>query len=446
MHANRQMPQTKRVVIGLGPPKRAARRRRRTGVISLLVALLAAGASSAQMRKPGPLAPGTASIRGKVVDADTKEPLPNVGVSVFQQPRSIEQGFRAAETKTNAEGAYEFAGIADGEYYSVSVDSRSHLQPRNSSRVYAEKDRASEMNFELTRGATARGRVVDGAGKPVARARVQLTGRYPRAPIAFLRPGVTAADGSFALTLVPAGEWQIEVDLPQARGAMRPPLIYHPGVFWREEATTITLRAGETIDNIEVVVPRVTENALTVQVAASPPVLANVSASLLSAAPLAVYGIALNEAGVGTIKGLIDGRYFVAARAWSRDQSFVAFEAVNFVGQQQQVSLHLRHAGRIRGKIVTLRGALPSLDGVQIGAAWVHDDVQVNPLVPDHVKAGPDGRFLIDGLFGTRKMELFGLSQDWRIQSVLQGRVDVTNGVNVPLDSTVDLTIVLARR
>jgi hypothetical protein len=229
---------------------------------------------------------------------------------------------------------------------------------------------------------------------------------------------------------------------------MRPPLIYHPGVFWRDQAETIEVRTGETIDNLEVVVPRVTENGLTVQVVASPPVLEHVSVSVLSAAPLAVHAIGLNEQGAGTIKGLIEGRYFVAGRAWSHDLAFVAFEVVNFVQDSQEVSLHLQRAGRITGRIVAQRGRLPAHDGIRVGAAWVHDDVEINPLVPDNVVAGADGRFTIDGLFGRRKIELGlgGLSPDWRIHSVLRGRADVTTGVDVPPGSTVDLTVIVARR
>ena len=380
-----------------------------------------------------------------MVDAETKQPLPDVAVRLYSVGGADLRDFRSGQTKTNAEGVYEFAGIAVARY-SVSVESPTYLGPAQFSQVTTQSDKASTADFQLIPGATARGRVVDRAGKPVARARVQLAGRLHHAPAGWARPSVTGADGSFTLTLVPPGEWTMEISLPRTRGGLRPPLLYHPGVLWRQDATTITVAPGETIDNIEVVVPRVIENGLTVHVAASAPVLANVAASLLSVTPLAVHGIALNEHGVGTIKGLIEGRYFVAARAWSSDRAFVGFDAVNIAGDPKEVSLHLRRAGRITGRIVAQRGGLPALKGVRVGAAWIHEDVPVNPLVPDQVDAGPDGRFRIDGLFGTRKIELSGLSQDWRIASVRQGRVDVTGGVNVPLDSTVDLTIVLARR
>jgi len=69
----------------------------------------------------------------------------------------------------------------------------------------------------------------------------------------------------------------------------------------------------------------------------------------------------------------------------------------------------------------------------------------VNPRAPDQSQLDDDGSFRIEGLFGKRALRLVGLPRDWTIVSVLQGRTDVTGGVEVPLDSTVDLRIVVAR-
>jgi hypothetical protein len=57
-----------------------------------------------------------------------------------------------------------------------------------------------------------------------------------------------------------------------------------------------------------------------------------------------------------------------------------------------------------------------------------------------------DGSFNIEGLFGRRAMRLIGLPADWRVYAIRQGRTEVSGAINVPLDTTVDITIVLARR
>jgi hypothetical protein len=43
-------------------------------------------------------------------------------------------------------------------------------------------------------------------------------------------------------------------------------------------------------------------------------------------------------------------------------------------------------------------------------------------------------------------MRLIGLPADWRIDAIRQGRTEVSGAINVPLDTTADITIVLARR
>ena len=88
-----------------------------------------------------------------------------------------------------------------------------------------------------------------------------------------------------------------------------------------------------------------------------------------------------------------------------------------------------------------------SLETAVVGASWVYDGEEVNPLKFDEVKAAPDGSFRIDHLFGTRKLQVRGLEVGWEIAAVRLGRADVTtNGIEVIADSTIDATIVLRRR
>jgi len=412
--------------------------------ISFLALLLAAAGIPAQQRGPEPLAPGSSAIRGTVIDAQSNTPMANVEVRVFGMPGVSEpRTFRSSTVRTAADGTFQFVDIAEGSY-SVSADRPSHL-PSCCTNVNLVRDQQrTDVDFRLTPGATARGRVVDTNGRPVASATVNIGGTFGGGAATPVRPARTKEDGVFELTRIPPGEWRVEVDLTPSRDDLRPPVIYYPGVLSRAEAGGIELGAGQTLDDLTIVVPSVLATTLTVRV--SSPAAANTAASILRAAPFLVRPVPLSADGVGTIKGLIEGRYFVAARAWSEGKAFAAFDVVDVAEESREVSLRLQPAGSITGKIVAQRGGLPPVAGVRVAASWIHDDVDINPLVPDQVDVAADGSFRIDSLFGLRQMQLIGLPADWGIQSVLQGRSDVTRGVTVPADSNIDVTIIVARR
>jgi hypothetical protein len=198
---------------------------------------------------------------------------------------------------------------------------------------------------------------------------------------------------------------------------------------------------------LTIVVPRINENVLTIVVPPADATISDLAVSVLRQSPLAVRQIALNSEGVGTIKGVLPGRYFVAARAASSDRQWAGFEVVDFIEDSYEARLQLVPTGSITGRIVVESGAMPSLEGVMVGASWVHDGEEVNPLALDEVKAAPDGSFRADNLFGTRRLQLRGLGVGWDVAAVRQGRTDVTmSGIVVVPDATVDATIVLRRR
>jgi hypothetical protein len=141
----------------------------------------------------------------------------------------------------------------------------------------------------------------------------------------------------------------------------------------------------------------------------------------------------------------LPGKYFVSARGWINDRAWAAFEVADFFPPSLELSLQMKPAGSIKGRIVAQNGGLPPLDGVVVAAGWAYDDEEISPAIPDQVPVASDGSFTIDGLFGQRMLRLIGLSPEWRVYAVRQGRSDVTH-VDVPFDTTVDITIVVARR
>ena len=84
---------------------------------------------------------------------------------------------------------------------------------------------------------------------------------------------------------------------------------------------------------------------------------------------------------------------------------------------------------------------------MRVGATWLHDGVEVNPLDITEAPVAPNGAFQLDGLFGTRKLQLMGLGPEWEIRSIVQDRTDVTgSGVTLAADTEAKVVITVGRR
>ena len=410
---------------------------------------------------PGPLETGTSTLGGRVIDANTKQPIAGVEVRVFTFTAGVP---RSAAQTTGVDGAFAFSDVAEGSY-SVTTNALDYLpcfqtpdRPSGCSDVTVARDqKRADIELSLTAAAIGRGRIVDRNGTPVSGAQVRLhvvnpphleSARAAGANVRFLwgRGAKTRDDGTFELRGVQPGEFYLEADIPPVKGSMALPRVFYPGVFQHLEATPVEFRSGLVADDLVIVIPSTQDNLLSVKVSSGPLAIGDVRASLLRSAPLSARTIPLNEDGTGTVKGIMEGRHFVAARGWIKDRAWAAFEMVDFVPPSREVSLQMVPAGRLSGRVVAQNGGVPPLEGVFVAAAWTHDDVEVNPMAPDQVGVAADGSFRLEGLFGRRTVRLIGLSPDWRLLSVMRGRSAVTAGIDVPLDTTVDITIVVARR
>ena len=449
--ARTAMPHTRRLVIGI---------RRRTGVISLLALFSIGSIAVAQPQHPPapPLEAGTSSITGRVINAQTRQPAAGVEVMLSTFSGGVA---RSSSVKSDATGVFAFSNIAEGSYllatsvgdYQMGCYANGEASERCAPISLARDEQRATLDFALTPNAVARGRVVDEHGSPISGATVRLTATMERpgpggamVRLSLGRGVTTAQDGAFEVRGVAPGTWQLEAMVPGAKGSMALPLLFYPGVFTRDEATPVEFVAGGVSDTLVFVVPSTESNLLTVHVAPGPLPINDVRAVLLRSSPFVARTIQLDEDGAASIGGVLPGRYFIAARGWIKDRAWAAFEIADFLPPSLDLSLQMKPAGSIRGRIVAQNGGLPPVDGIAVAAGWTHEEVEINPMTPDQAPVEADGSFKIDGLFGKRVVRLIGLSPEWGVYAIRQGRSDVRGSVDVPPETTVDITVVVARR
>jgi len=429
-------------------------------ISAIVIVVMTAAVAVAQQRSrragPQPLDEGTSVIAGTVVDAQSRQPVSGVEITLSMFVGGISRG---GVITTDAEGRYSFANIGDG-FYMMTARKQDYLNacylnpeaasPCGSVIVLRDQKRL-DINFALIKPATARGRVVDQAGMPIGGATVRMgspaapRNEIARAILFSSASAETAKDGTFELHGVPPGEWNLELELKPHAGSIGLPVFFYPGVIRDDEATRVAFSAGRITDNLIFTVAGVAENTLTVRVSSGVVPIADVKASLLKPVPFVSRPIPLNDEGIGEIKGLLESRYFIAARGWINDKAWAAFDLVDFVPPSLDLSLQLMPAGRIKGTIVGRNGTVPPLAGVVVAAPWVHDDVEVNPVTPDESPVSADGSFQVEGVFGRRALRVIGLDASWDVVSVMLGRAEITS-VDVPSDATVEVRIVVSRR
>jgi len=357
---------------------------------------------------------------------------------------------------SDQDGAYELKNVPADSYYFF-VQCPAHLavcsgpdNPDNQNCLMVEvaTDQKREgVNFQMVPGAIARGQVVALDGRAIAQAKVRLGRGMHGEPTYSNTAAMTDIEGRFELTNLPAGEWRLEVEIPPVAGGLTPPVVYYPGGLSWEEAVGVTLAAGKISDRLTITVPRINENELTILVPPADATISDISVSVLQESPRLTRRIDLNAEGAGTIKGIVRGRYFVTARAASRHKQWAAYDVVDFIEDVYETRLQLMPTGSIAGRIVADKGDLPPLEGVMIGASWIHDGAEVDPINVDEVAVAVDGSFRIENLFGTRQLQLRALGLEWEVAAIRQGRADVTEGgVIVVPDATTQATIVLRRR
>lgn len=227
-------------------------------------------------------ATGTASISGRVVDADTGTPLRRVTVGASPAPARPAQSGRMTVGETDDTGAYVLRNLPPGQY-TVTVQragyvAQSYGQATPASmlrRVSVEEgSRVTAIDFRLVRGGAITGRVVDDGGEPAEGVAVQVMraqraqGRVRYVP-AGGRTDITDDLGQFRLYGLPPGEYLVSAE-PNVRrfmgGVAQTPepdathvvATYAPGTSTPADAQRFVLTAGQEVAaEIQLVASRV---------------------------------------------------------------------------------------------------------------------------------------------------------------------------------------------
>jgi hypothetical protein len=407
--------------------------------------------------EPPPLNPGTSSIHGRVVDALSGQPIERAEVVLVDskmEPQTTEFAgrtftthvMRVGRTLTGVDGSYGFDDISDGAYR-LFVSHRAYLpscpgssRPRSHCELISliANQRVTDAHVSLPRGAIIRGRLLDQQGRPMAGAR--LSTEFTEQSLSG-GGGRSGADGRFEIRSVPAGTMLI---LVQPAGAAWHGIMYYPGVHARADALPLTVEAGTTLE-IEI---RARDTPVgTIRTTLSGPRGFRVEKmTLFTPHTKTLVDMKVSSAGTAVVTDLSEGRHVIAARARAGSRTLAAYQLIIIGVGEYEVPMRLEPTARVRGRVVVDTGGVPPVAGVSVEAHWVSGKLKLDPTGPDRSAVRRNGSFTMQGLFGRRQFQLFGLSDEWHVTEVRAGRSDVTSFIDLAPGSTTEITIVVSRK
>jgi Carboxypeptidase regulatory-like domain len=429
--------------------------------IMLLAVVAVATAASAQSTVRDPRHTprlGTGAIRGRVVRADTGEPLRRVQVRIDEWSAKDQSG--PASTLTDAQGRYELTQLPAGTYH-LKATRGGYVEMGYGQRRPFERGRPIEVaegavlehiDFAMALGGVVTGRVVDEMGEAVAQASVSLARRrYVDGERQLVGQSGTSTDdrGEFRIFGVPPGEYVMIARLEMmefgARDRVRYVPTYYPGTPAATDAQRVTVVAGQDVSGIVIPLARAATTTVRGSVRASgqTPVgpFTFITAREIGG-PRADGQMAMATAasdGSFNITGLLPGTYLIEARSMWEEKEFASREVVIDGSDVAGISLVLSEGVTARGRIVFDTETPPEdlrPSGVFVAATLLdHQSGGMGTSGAPPV-ARDNWTFELHGLRGRGFLRAGTPTDDWQLKRVRREGVDVTD---TPLDFSSDI-------
>jgi hypothetical protein len=421
--------------------------------------LIAASFAGAQAQRPAPQ-PGVATLRGRLVAADTGLPFRDATVTLqpfsSQPPPPGREGMEwmtLAGTPVDAEGRFELPDVPAGSFRLVATPLQTAMRyvqgfypelstegPR--SFTVSSREAPPEIVIALPRGAAIVGRVVDEQGTPKSHVSVTvrelLSADRTRAPVGFapsLNPR-TDDNGSFRIFGLQAGEYIVMAQPPAVPTGLQAglprsatyPSTYYPTAFSAAEAARIRLRPGDDHGPIEIVLQRsrlLTIRGVLVDSNGTP--VAGVPVKLQKpTSPIVNQSVnsSLPTAGDGTfeIRLVPPGDYALTAYRYGADATReFAWTPVSATADVDTAMVKLQPADSVDGLVNFDTPPSESLLSLRIRP------VEGPGAAPSpSVQVKEDGAFTLEHLFGPVVLRVEGW-KGWYVKSVQYGGRDITD-------------------
>ncbi len=444
----------------------------------------------------GRKSPGSGSVRGIVVRADTGAPISRAAL------RLIGPGAGTWEAASDASGRFEFTALPAGRYLLTATRAgyvtggAEQRRPSEPSPAFelAAGQAADGFVIRMLRGGAVTGRIVDGDGEPVVEAHV-------RALRAEYMSGVRRLNSRSAAQTNDLGEYRLygllpgtyyitaaqrSVDLatydPQnppvvTRGAIGFAPTFFPGTVFAADAQPVTVRAGADVPAIDFALGSVRLARLSGVIVDSRGRPAPGNLVMLHVARTGGASVTSGMLDMNVVEPSADGSFVLSnVKPGEYRLDVYAKSAVEAIARSGSVGLsqgadmteyasvpitvsgedieNLRIAtmagSRLTGRVV-VEGAASGpdvLSRLKISTVDASAGLSASALMLGAGgPVGPDGSFEVHGVSGTRLVRVNGLAKGWALKAVRASGIDVTDeGIEVRGADIADLDVVVTAK